>query len=49
MLQIKLQTPQDVCNKANKTDYGLSHKENKVNFLCVWTEKIKAFFVKIKL
>lgn len=46
---IKLKTPQEMADKANTLKSGLNHKENKGWFAFVLADKIKAFFLSIRL
>lgn len=48
----KLNTPQEIINKANqnKEKTGFHHEElSKISFWYKWTEKIKAFYLRITL
>ena len=47
---MKLTTPQELCDKANKIDYGLRHKEKRVTvWAYVWENFKKEFKINIKL
>jgi hypothetical protein len=46
---MKLTTPQELCNKVNKTNYNLRTESRKFSWLYLMNERIKAFFVHIKL